>query len=103
MIERPLMTPDELKAIPKGEFVVMKTGSRPMKVQLKLFTKWGISFEEPFSMPEKAGRAVAYGNKDELLLAILNHYPQNAIPTESPTGMPETKPTLRTQRKENDL
>ena len=103
MIERPLMTPDELKAMPKGEFVVMKTGSRPMKVQLKLFTKWGISFEEPFSMPEKAGRAVAYGNKDELLLAILNHYPQNAIPTESPTGMPETKPTLRTQRKENDL
>ena len=26
MMERPLMTPDELKSIPKGEFVVMKTG-----------------------------------------------------------------------------
>lgn len=24
MVERPLMTPDELKAIPKGQFVVMK-------------------------------------------------------------------------------
>lgn len=24
MVERPLMTPDELKAIPKGHFVVMK-------------------------------------------------------------------------------
>ena len=103
MIERPLMTPDELKSIPKGEFVVMKTGSRPMKVQLKLFTKWGISFEEPFSMPEKAGRAVAYGNKDELLLAILNRYPKIEFPTEPPTVIPETKTTLRTQRKETDL
>ena len=27
MIERPLMTPDELKSIPKGSFVVMKTGT----------------------------------------------------------------------------
>ncbi len=29
MMERPLMTPDELKSIPKGEFVVMKTGTHP--------------------------------------------------------------------------
>lgn len=27
MIERPLMTPDELKSMPKGQFVVMKTGA----------------------------------------------------------------------------
>lgn len=37
MIERPLMTPDELKSMPKGQFVVMKTGFYPMKVKLKLF------------------------------------------------------------------
>lgn len=37
MIERPLMTPDELKSLPKGTFVVMKTGFYPMKVKLKLF------------------------------------------------------------------
>ena len=30
MMGRPLMTPDELKAIPKGSFVVMKTGTNPM-------------------------------------------------------------------------
>lgn len=46
MIERPLMTPDELKSMPKGQFVVMKTGFRPMKVKLKLFFKWGIQFDE---------------------------------------------------------
>ena len=37
MIERPLMTPEELKSMPKGQFVVMKTGFHPMKVKLKLF------------------------------------------------------------------
>ena len=45
MIERPLMTPDELKSMPKGQFVVMKTGANPMKVKLKLFYKWGITFD----------------------------------------------------------
>ena len=38
MIERPLMTPDELKALPKGTFVVTKTGFYPMKVKLKLIS-----------------------------------------------------------------
>jgi len=32
MMGRPLMTPDELKAIPKGSFVVMKTGTNPMRI-----------------------------------------------------------------------
>lgn len=30
MMERPLLTPDELKSLPKGDFVVMKTGVHPM-------------------------------------------------------------------------
>ena len=39
MIERPLLTADELKSMPKGQFVVMKTGVHPMRVKLKLFYK----------------------------------------------------------------
>ena len=30
MMERPLMMPDELKSLPKGQFIVMKTGTHPM-------------------------------------------------------------------------
>lgn len=30
------MTPDELKSIPKGQFVVMKSGSHPMRTRLRL-------------------------------------------------------------------
>lgn len=37
MMEHPLLTPEELRSLPKGDFVVMKTGSHPMKVHLRLF------------------------------------------------------------------
>ena len=62
MIERPLMTPDELKSMPKGSFIVAKTGVHPMKVKLRLFLDWGIRFGEPYEVPEKAQRAVAYAS-----------------------------------------
>ena len=47
MMERPLMSPDELKSIPKGHFIVMKTGTHPMQTRLPLFLDWGITFDEP--------------------------------------------------------
>lgn len=74
MIERALMTPDELKSMPKGQFIVMKTGHNPMKVKLKLFFKWGIEFEEPFSLEERGNRTVKYLNKDELESQISDEY-----------------------------
>lgn len=73
MIERPLMTPDELKSIPKGHFIVMKTGTHPMRTRLRLFLEWGITFEEPYVLPEKAARKVAYASKKELEAAIDAH------------------------------
>jgi type IV secretion system protein VirD4 len=39
MMERPLMTPDELKSMKKGRFIVMKTGCNPFIAKLKLFFK----------------------------------------------------------------
>ena len=75
MIERPLMTPDELKSMPKGQFIVMKTGAHPMKVKLKLFFEWGISFGEPYAVPDKGNRPVPYAGKETLINAILEKYP----------------------------
>ena len=74
MIQRPLMTPDELKSLPKGNFIVSKTGTHPMKTKLKLFLKWGITFEEPLEMPEKAARKVAYADKQEIEEEIVRRY-----------------------------
>ena len=36
MIERPLMTVDELKSMPKGNFIVMKTGAFSAKRIMRL-------------------------------------------------------------------
>ena len=66
MIERPLLTADELKSLPKGNFVVMKTGVHPMKTRLRLFLDWGITFEKPYETEEKSHRKVYYANKEEL-------------------------------------
>lgn len=76
MIERPLMTPDELKSMPKGQFIVMKTGTNPMISKLKLFFKWGIKFGEKYEVDDKGNRRVKYSDKNELLRAILKKYPR---------------------------
>ena len=75
MMERPLMSPDELKSMPKGSFVVMKTGTHPMRTKLKLFYDWGIRFEKPLEMPDRGSRPVHYAGKTELEKAILRAYP----------------------------
>lgn len=66
MIERPLITADELKSIPKGNFVVMKTGAHPMRTKLRLFLDWGITFDAVYAVPEKGNRKVIYADKQTL-------------------------------------
>lgn len=66
MIQRPLMTPDELKTLPKGHFILAKTGCNPMRTQLPLFLKWGISFEEEYVVRERAARKVVYADRIRL-------------------------------------
>mgnify|MGYP001623631468 FL=1 len=76
MIERPLMTADELKSMPKGRFVVMKTGAHPMRVKLKLYYDWGITFDEknPYTVRENVNRKVEYADKKEIVEAIARRY-----------------------------
>ena len=96
MIERPLMTPDELKSIPKGQFIVMKTGTHPMRTRLRLFLEWGITFEDPYILPEKAARPVAYASKQDLEQAILQRHPPQ--PEKEPEPAP---PNSGGSRREN--
>jgi len=102
MIGRALMTVDELKSMPKGQFIVMKTGTHPMISPLKLYFKWGISFEEPFLLPDKGARTVTYMSRDELFRAVERKYPQKK--KESPVenyefpDVQETKPKVKTKK-----
>lgn len=115
MIERPLMTPDELKSMPKGQFIVMKTGAYPMKVKLKLFFQWGISFGEPYTVPDKGNRPVAYAGKNTLVKAIREKFqlpkqeqpPVEEIPVEVWAAQPKpaekvTPPPQPAQSKQPD-
>ena len=86
MMERPLMTADELKSMPKGQFVVMKTGFYPMIVHLKLFFDWGITFdpENPYTVRENGNRVIYYASKAELQHAILAKYPPKQLSDTAP-------------------
>ena len=74
MIQRSLMFSDELKSLPKGNFIVAKTGTHPMRTKLKLFLKWGITFEEPYEIEERAARKVVYADKQEIEEEIIRRY-----------------------------
>ncbi|WP_040660357.1 VirD4-like conjugal transfer protein, CD1115 family [Oscillibacter ruminantium] len=84
MMERPLMMPDELKSLPKGQFIVMKTGTHPMETRLRLFLDWGITFDTVYEVPEKVERKVAYADKDELEQKILNRCYAGKVAEDAP-------------------
>ena len=62
--------------MPKGQFVVMKTGFYPMKVKLKLFFKWGIQFDEknPYAVADQGNRKVEYASKKDIMDGIVKKY-----------------------------
>lgn len=65
MTERPLMTPDELKTMKKGSFIIMKTGAHPFISKLKLFKDWGIEFNaKPYTVADKGARRVSYASRE---------------------------------------
>ncbi len=86
MIQRSLMSADELKSMKKGSFIVMKTGTHPFISKLKLFFKWGITFDkEPYLPKDNGTRKVEYTNKEIIEAAIIKAYPPQAnkdTPTE---------------------
>ena len=59
---------------PKGNFIIMKTGTHPAKTRLKLFLEWGITFKEPYSVPEQSKRKIYYASRKELELAIRDKF-----------------------------
>ena len=47
-----------------------------MRVRLKLFKNWGISFneKEPYTVADKGGRKVEYAEKQEIITGIMKKY-----------------------------
>ncbi len=83
MIQRPLITTDELKLLPKGHFILAKTGCHPMQTELRLFLKWGIEPIQDYVVAEQANRMVQYADKKELEKNLLKRYPPKQTEEES--------------------
>jgi type IV secretion system protein VirD4 len=97
MIERPLMTPDELKSMPKGHFIVTKTGAYPMRTRLKLFLEWGITFGKPYEIAEKSARRVEYADRHEIEEEIIRrHASCEEVPEEPGIGAAASGGLLQT-------
>jgi type IV secretion system protein VirD4 len=77
MMARPLMSVDELKSMKKGNFIVMKTGSNPIKAKYKLFLEWGIKFEDQYDLKKNETKKVLYINEEDIRLSIENKYKRN--------------------------
>ncbi len=71
MVGRLLMSPDEIKAMPKDMFIVTRTGINPMKLTLKLFFEWGITLDQVYAPPEPVVRKVVYANEEEIRQRII--------------------------------
>jgi len=97
MSERPLMSPDELKSMNKGSFIVLKTGAHPFVSKLKLFFQWGIQFDEtnPYALPDQGAREVAYADKALIEAAIMKAFPDIVIPEPEQRPAPQPMPSRK--------
>ena len=67
MMEVPLMAPNELREMPRGEYVLLKTFCRSARTRMPLFSDWGITLEEKYHVPERAIREIEYMDVNELI------------------------------------
>ncbi len=61
------MAPNELREMPRGEYVLLKTFCRSARTRMPLFTDWGITLEEKYHVPERLLRDIEYMDVKELI------------------------------------
>ena len=74
MTGKPLISEGALNRFKTGEFIVRRSGQYPMKIKLKLFLDWGITFPEQLIPKEKVLRPVKYLKAQDLERRILNAF-----------------------------
>lgn len=75
MIKRPLLAPDEITNIKKGNWILKKTGMNPVKINLPKGDSWGIQFDvPPFEIEKKSVQHVEYADRNSLMQAVRSKY-----------------------------
>ena len=72
MMQQPLMSPDQIRTLKQGNFILMKTGLHPSRFTLDFYEKWGISLSDKYSYisEKREARKVVYANKISLENAL---------------------------------
>ena len=61
------MAPNELREMPRGEYVLLKTFCRSDRTRMPLFTDWRITLEEKYHIHERPIRDIEYMDVHELI------------------------------------
>lgn len=93
MTGRPLMSPDELRQLPKGAYIRLQAGRRPSIFRTRYYSDWGIRFPEgsEFRLPDRRLRPVTYASRQDVLNAIAGTCRITALPPQPD----KQKPKLR--------
>lgn len=92
MTGRPLMAGNELRTMEKGSMIVMKTGVHPIMTKMELFTKWGITFGEPYKLQDKSARPVKYVSERDIVTAIAKQQrTQKKVPPKPKPFVPDPR------------
>lgn len=70
MIKKPLQSPEQLRRLQKGNWILMSTETNPVKVKMPEFKRWNIELpdaENKYKLESKANRTVQYASRDELM------------------------------------
>lgn len=89
MMERQLMTTDELKSMPKGHFILTKTGMHPMKTILKLFIQWGIRLDKKYEVKQRVQREVRYADMHKIQSKLKRQFNHDDVKIEFKKMMKE--------------
>ena len=98
MMEVPLMAPNELREMPKGEFVLLKTFCRSTKTHMPLFTDWGIKLEDKYQVPTRDIREIPYQDVNELIAKLKRERGFATYVTEQEEPSEEERPVKKKYR-----
>lgn len=84
MISRSLLTPDELRCLPFGSWVVTRRSEHPFIAHLPRFDRWGIRLDLPYISEQRGRSAAQYASCGELYAAIRQNSGTRTPPADIP-------------------
>ena len=105
MVEVPLMAPNELREMPRGEYVLLKTFCRSARTKMPLFTDWGITLEGKYHVAERAIREIEYMDIKKLTERLLrkNGNVSAETPPKKEVSPDEEEKAIQVNPAENEL